>query len=491
MTDSGLPDPESPANVPEYTVSELAGDVKRAVEGAFGHVRVRGELGRVVFAKSGHVYMDLKDERAVIAGVAWKSAAASMRVKPEEGMEVVVEGRLTTYPQRSQYQLIIERLAPAGVGALMALLEERRKKLAAEGLFDDSRKRALPFLPDVIGVVTSPDGAVIRDILHRISDRFPRRVLVWPVLVQGDRAAEQVAAAIAGFNALPEDGETPRPDLLIVARGGGSIEDLWAFNEEIVVRAATASRIPLISAVGHETDWTLLDLAADWRAPTPTGAAERAVPVRADLAQRIGGLAQRTLASRTRLLERAERDLRASVRALGRPDALLGMAQQRLDAASARLSTEALRRGMREKLRRLEELDGRASACAARAMKQARDRLPPAERLKTLQTRLLTHRTDRLAAFAKMLEALSPRAPLARGYALVHLQDGHLARRAAALAPGAHVELEFSDGRAGATIDGGGAPPAPPAPSDSGPAGGARRKQSARKPVSTPQRELF
>src|SRR5258708_4245351 len=268
-------------NIPEWTVSELSAALKRTVEDAFGYVRVRGEIsGFRGPHSSGHCYFALKDEGAKIDAVVWRSALARMRIKPEEGLEVLVTGRLTTYPGKSTYQIVIETLEPAGIGALMALVEERKKKLAAEGLFDAARKQLLPFLPEVIGVVTSPTGAVIRDILHRLADRFPRRVVVWPVRVQGEGSAEQVAAAINGFNALPAAGPIPRPDLMIVARGGGSLEDLWSFNEEIVVRAAAASMIPLISAVGHETDVTLIDFAADRRAPTPTAAAQMAVPAR-------------------------------------------------------------------------------------------------------------------------------------------------------------------------------------------------------------------
>src|ERR1700719_179320 len=283
-------------NLPELTVSELSTALKRTIEDAYGYVRVRGELGKVSYHSNGHVYFDLKDDRASIAGVIWRGTAPRIKLKLEAGLEVVITGRLTTYPGRSQYQIIAETLEPAGLGALMALLEQRKQKLAAEGLFDEARKQLLPYLPDVIGIVTSPTGAVIRDILHRLADRFPRHVLVWPVRVQGEGSADEVAAAIRGFNALPEGGAIPRPDLLIVARGGGSIEDLWSFNEEVVVRAAADSMIPLISAVGHETDLTLIDFVSDRRAPTPTAAAEMAVPVRAELLAQIAALNARKLA---------------------------------------------------------------------------------------------------------------------------------------------------------------------------------------------------
>ncbi|WP_258869615.1 exodeoxyribonuclease VII large subunit [Paracoccus thiocyanatus] len=287
---------DTPAsNAHEFTVSEISGAVKRVIEGEFGRVRVRGEIGRVSRPSSGHLYFDLKDERACIAAVTWKGQAARLSTRPEEGIEVIATGRLTTFPGQSKYQLIVDEIEPAGAGALMMMLEKRRKALAAEGLFDESRKRPLPYLPRVIGVVTSPSGAVIRDILHRLRDRFPTRVLIWPVAVQGEGCAPQVTAAIQGFNALPQDRAIPPPDLIIVARGGGSLEDLWGFNEEAVVRAAAESAIPLISAVGHETDTTLIDFAADRRAPTPTAAAEMAVPVRAELAARLAEIRARTM----------------------------------------------------------------------------------------------------------------------------------------------------------------------------------------------------
>src|SRR5499427_2311179 len=333
-----MPAAENLINAPEFTVSELSSALKRTVEDSYGHVRVRGEIsGFRGPHSSGHCYFALKDENAKIDAVIWKGTHYRMRFKPQEGLEVIATGKLTTYPGKSSYQIVIDSLEPAGVGALMALLEERKKKLAAEGLFDAKRKQLLPWLPEVIGVVTSPTGAVIRDILHRLEDRFPRRVLVWPVKVQGEGSAEQVAAAIRGFNALPEGGRIPRPDLLIVARGGGSLEDLWSFNEEIVVRAAAASMIPLISAVGHETDVTLIDFAADVRAPTPTAAAEMAVPVRADLSLRVDSLGRRSLACWQRGQEARRTELRAAVRALPTAETLLALPRQRLDHAGTRL----------------------------------------------------------------------------------------------------------------------------------------------------------
>jgi exodeoxyribonuclease VII large subunit len=325
-------------NVVEWTVSELSAALRKTVEDAYGYVRVRGEVsGFKGPSPSGHVYFRLKDDKAVLEGVIWKGVWGRMRVKPEEGLDVIVSGKLTTFAGSSKYQIVIDTLEPAGIGALMKLLEERKKKLAAEGLFDEARKQLLPFLPSVIGVVTSPTGAVIRDILHRLADRFPRRVLVWPVRVQGEASAAEVANAIRGFNALPERGALPRPDLIIVARGGGSLEDLWSFNEEIVVRAAAESMIPLISAVGHETDVTLIDFASDRRAPTPTAAAEIAVPVRAELIAELMSKARRALACWQRAQDHRRTELRAAVRALPTAENLLAVPRQRLDACSERL----------------------------------------------------------------------------------------------------------------------------------------------------------
>ena len=343
-----MPDkPNSSTNIAEYSVSGLSNALKRTVEETYGYVRVRGELGRISRPGSGHIYLDMKDDKAVLGGVIWRGVAAKLRFQPEQGLEVIVTGKLTTYPGQSKYQLVIESMEPAGVGALMALLEERRKKLTAEGLFDDKHKQKIPYLPTVIGVVTSPSGAVIRDILHRLSDRFPRRVLVWPVRVQGETSAEEVATGIAGFNAMePGDEMLPRPDVLIVARGGGSLEDLWGFNEEVVVRAAAASQIPLISAIGHETDWSLLDHVADVRAPTPTAAAEIAVPVRSELMATIDDLARRKARSQTRLFEERRAALRGAARGLPRLTDLLALPRQRLDMAAGRIG-QALKLGNR------------------------------------------------------------------------------------------------------------------------------------------------
>ncbi|MEM8754478.1 MAG: exodeoxyribonuclease VII large subunit, partial [Pseudomonadota bacterium] len=330
-------EPAAGGNAPEFSVSELSGAVKRVVEGAFGHVRVRGEVGRVSRPRSGHVYLDLKDDRAVLASVCWKGVAARLEVQPEEGMEVVATGRLTTFAGQSRYQLVIESLAPAGVGALMAMLEKRKAALAVEGLFATERKRPIPFLPRRVGVVTSPSGAVIRDILHRLAERFPMEVLVWPVAVQGKACAPEVAAAIRGFDALPAAGPLTKPDVLIVARGGGSVEDLWGFNEEVVARAAADCSIPLISAVGHETDTTLIDFVADRRAPTPTAAAEMAAPVRGELIASVAAFEERAARALTRGMEERRRRLRDLARALPRAEELLAERRQRLDALADRL----------------------------------------------------------------------------------------------------------------------------------------------------------
>ncbi len=328
-----------PTNAPEITVSELANALKRAIEDRFGYVRVRGEIsGYRGRQASGHAYFCLKDANARLDAVVWRTTLQRMRLKPEEGLEVVATGRLTTFPGKSTYQIVIETLELAGVGALMALLEARRRKLAEEGLFDAARKRKAPFLPKIVGVVTSPTGAVIRDILHRLADRFPVRVIVWPVRVQGETSAAEIAAAIEGFNALPLEGRAPRPDVLIVARGGGSLEDLMSFNDEAVVRAVARSGIPLIAAVGHETDWTLIDHAADVRAPTPTAAAEFATPVRNELLATIAELEARRRGAILRFSHRLRSDLRSLARALPGGEAIVAGPRQRLDRASEMLA---------------------------------------------------------------------------------------------------------------------------------------------------------
>lgn len=442
------------ANIAELTVSEVSAALKRAIEDGFDHVRVRGELGKVSYHSNGHVYFDLKDDRASIAGVVWRSVAPRIKLKLETGLEVVVTGKITTYPARSQYQIVVETLEPAGLGALMALLEERKKKLAAEGLFDEARKQLIPFLPDVVGVVTSPTGAVIRDILHRLADRFPRRVLVWPVRVQGESAAAEIAAAIDGFNALPENGRIPRPDILIVARGGGSLEDLWPFNEEIVVRAAARSMIPLVSAVGHETDITLIDFASDKRAPTPTAAAEMAVPVRADLLTRVDSQARRMMSCWLRAQEARRAELRAATRALPTADELLAIPRQRLDSAAERLP-RALHANAQVHRARLSRIAGMLSPQLLRARLMRSEDLVASltQRGRRAQIVRMERNRDRLAALGKLLTAFSYRGVLERGFALVRDLDGAPLRSAAAISPGMRFEIEFNDGRVGARAD--------------------------------------
>ena len=431
-------------NRPEYSVSELSSALKRTVEGAFGRVRVRGEISGFKRAASGHLYLALKDDKAVLEAVVWRGAAAALSMAPEDGLEVVCEGRLTTYAARSKYQLVIESMTVAGAGALLALLDERRRALAAEGLFAAERKQPLPMIPERIGVVTSPTGAVIRDILHRLADRFPRPVLLWPVRVQGKGAAEEVAAAIRGFNALPGD-HALRPDLLIVARGGGSIEDLWAFNEEVVVRAVAASAIPLISAVGHETDTTLIDLAADRRAPTPSAAAELAVPVRIELLADLSDRARRAAGAVARLLQTRRRDVEALARGLPRPQTVLGDAAQSLDERS-----ESLRRVMATGIHRRRASLAEAGAGLVSPRRQAAAaglRLgAEAHRLATAGSRRLGDARGALERASALLESMSYRSVLARGFAVVHGAAGIIADAAAARRAGS-VDLEFHDGR--------------------------------------------
>ncbi|MDE1902018.1 MAG: exodeoxyribonuclease VII large subunit [Alphaproteobacteria bacterium] len=449
-TQSSLFDAPSPrTNAPEFGVGEISNLVKKTVEENFSHIRVRGEISDCKLHSSGHMYLTLKEGNAVLASVCWKGQVGRLGLRPEVGMEVVCAGRITTFAGQSKYQLVIEAMALAGIGAILKMLEERKKKLAAEGLFDAARKRPLPFLPRVVGVVTSPTGAVIRDILHRLSDRFPRDVLLWPVAVQGPDAAEQIAAAIRGFNALPD---TRRPDVLIVARGGGSVEDLMAFNEESVVRAAADSVIPLISAVGHETDTTLIDFAADVRAPTPTAAAEMAVPVRADLlAQVMDDGARLFHAMRRAIAERGDR-LRLVQRALGDPARAIEPLAQRLDERTERLAL-AWRGYHDRRAARVGEAGGRLRH-PRDIVRLAAQRLAQADQKTSFLWReIYARKMNRLETLGAVLGHLSPRAVLGRGYALVQNADGQVVTSALQTRKSDKIRIEFHDGTANAVVE--------------------------------------
>jgi len=498
------PPPPPRDNNPPQTVSELSFALKRTLEDRFGHVRLRGEISKVNHHASGHVYLTLKDDKAAIDGVIWKGSVRGLGVRPESGLEVIVTGKITSYPARSSYQIVIETMEAAGAGALLAQLERLKAKLAGEGLFEPGRKKPIPTFPAVVGVITSPTGAVIRDILHRIAERWPCRVIVWPVVVQGDAACGQVSNAIRGFDAMTPGGPIPRPDILIVARGGGSVEDLWCFNDEGLARTVAAASIPIISAVGHETDTTLIDFVSDRRAPTPTGAAEIATPVLADLRYAVADLDRRLARAGGRILEDRRTRLRAAARGLpARPEDVLALPQQRLDHAGSRLAS-GLTRNVALHERKLVGVSGRLSpALLDRAMERRRDRLGAisdrlatsltanvkahehrllralarlspgplhrrldqrAARLESVGTRLvaLPRRLERdevrLAALARALAGLNPKTPKP-GFARVESEDGAMIAAAAALHDGQAVRLIFADGAKGARIDGEGAPP--------------------------------
>ncbi|MDX1921999.1 MAG: exodeoxyribonuclease VII large subunit [Alphaproteobacteria bacterium] len=457
-----LDQPIAGSNLPEYTVAELSAQLKRSVEEEFGHVRVRGEISQPKLHTSGHLYFTLKDENANLAGVCWKGQVGRLKVKPVEGMEVVVEGRLTTYPGQSKYQIVAEQMALAGVGALMKMLEDRKKKLAAEGLFDEARKKPLPKMPKVIGVITSPTGAVIKDILHRVAERFPVHVLVWPVNVQGEGAAVQIANAIAGFNALLDsaravvpspDGtermanKIPVPDVLIVARGGGSLEDMLPFYEEIVVRAAANSRIPLISAVGHETDTTMIDFASDRRAPTPTAAAEMAVPVRLDLLAMLRETGMRLDGAARRCVEKQKLQLERAAGKLTHPRVLMETLAQRLDDRAERLAT-AVTNMLSRQQQRLQRL-----AAGLNILPLKQNVQHGKQKLESLIGRMnkavqiqFEKKTQRLVATGQLLESLSYHSILKRGFVLVRDAQGHTIMRAADVRPASELTLTFADG---------------------------------------------
>ena len=459
-------------NIPEYVVSELAGAIRRTLEGAFGRVRVRGEITELKKYPSGHIYLSLKDADAKIEAVIWKGTVRSIGTMPENGVEMIATGRISTYADRSKYQLVIERLEYAGEGALLAKIEALRKRLLAEGLFDEARKQPIPRLPLVIGVVTSERGAVIQDIRTTVARRFPRRILLWPVAVQGQGAAEQIAAAIRGFDAIAPGGAVPRPDVIIVARGGGSLEDLMAFNEEIVVRAAAACSIPLISAVGHETDTTLIDFASDRRAPTPTAAAELAVPARAELAAALAQTAARLASTAATMLGAARLRLVRAERGLPDAPSLLAQARLRLDERGERM-TRGMQGMLGQRLERLRALRlphpregilARRAALGALEMRLAtgwsrrRERLgaaPAFTRLSPAPLRaLLREKRGALDGLAARLEGASYQSVLARGFVLVRDAAGQAITAAATVKPGDALRLTFADTEIGVTADG-------------------------------------
>lgn len=521
-----IDDPAPGQNMPEFTVSEISGAVKRTLEDQFGRIRVKGEVGRVFKARSGHLYYDVKDDRNVLACTTWKGQISKLSVVPEEGLEVVVTGRLTAFGAQSKYNMNVDEVAVAGQGALMALLEKRKTQLAAEGLFAPERKTPLPYLPEIIGVITSPSGAVIRDILHRLRDRFPRKVLIWPVAVQGKQCAPEVENAIKGFNAFTKGGALPRPDLLIVARGGGSVEDLWGFNEENVARAAAASEIPLISAVGHETDTTLIDYVSDQRAPTPTAAAELAVPVRLDLLAWVEGQGARLTRSASMAVGQRRQRLADLSRALPQPETLLDTARQRLDRAAHRLPGALERMVQRRRVALAEQAAHLRPSSLRQSVQRKADQLNALSRrltprplqaqltrqsdaLTTLSRRLsprpleqqierqraalnaldqrLTHAArmqiftlkQDLAAKERLLKTLSYQSTLERGYVVVRADDALITRKGD-VADKQSLELEFADGRISVS---------PNAPSASGPGG--PRKTARKSPPPPEQGSLF
>ncbi|MDA5093373.1 exodeoxyribonuclease VII large subunit [Aliiroseovarius sp. KMU-50] len=517
-----IDDPVPGQNTPEYTVAEISGAVKKTIEGAFGRIRVRGEVGRVFRARSGHLYYDIKDDGNVLACTTWKGQAARLSVQPEEGMEVIVTGKLTAFGAQSKYNINVDEVVVAGEGALMAMLEKRKKALAAEGLFDEGRKQKIPFLPEIVGVITSPSGAVIRDILHRLRDRFPRKVLIWPVAVQGAACAPEVARAIEGFNKLTPGGALPRPDLLIVARGGGSIEDLWGFNEEVVARAAAASQIPLISAVGHETDTTLIDFVSDLRAPTPTAAAEHAVPVRLELLAWVDEAGARLSRAMGQGVTQRGQRLRDLSRALPRPETLLDAPRQRLDRAEKDLPAALRNVAQSRKVQLTQVASGLRSQSLVSLIGQRKerittlgDRLAPAlSRTNTekrreysrvaarhnadrifaecarkqgeiheLSTRLsrafeanTTRHRDRLTAMERMRQTLGYTETLKRGYAVVR-GDGELVTTSVAARAATALEIEFADGRL--PLDGS-TPPPPPSSTNAQPKPAPKKAKSAK-----------
>ena len=410
--------------IPQFSVSEISFAIKKTVENTFAKVRVKGEIFGCKRADSGHYYLSLKDENALLSAVCRKGVAMGLPVKPEDGIEVVATGRITTFSGKSSYQLVIENLEVAGTGALLKLLEERRKKFAAEGLFDVAHKKALPYLPEVIGVVTSPTGAVIRDIIHRVTDRFPRRVIVWPAQVQGEGAADQIAAAINGFNKIASGGLLPRPDVLIVARGGGSLEDLWCFNEEAVVRAVYNSDIPIVSAVGHETDTMLIDYAADVRAPTPTGAAEFVVPVRSELAAKLMLQGSQMVNSIHRLYQENKNLLDGLARGIPNLEQILSDNVQKLD----------------DKVERL-------NLAFKNYVTQKENALNLNEIKPIYITNIVEKKNESLQNLSLRLESVSVESVLRRGFAWVKNQRGKTVYNSGEALRSHELEITFADGR--------------------------------------------
>ncbi|WP_208432157.1 exodeoxyribonuclease VII large subunit [Bartonella doshiae] len=433
-------------NIAEFSVSEIAGALKCVVEEKFGYVRVRGEISGYRGAHaSGHAYFALKDDKARLEAVIWRGVMEKLKFPPEEGMEVVAVGKLTTYPGSSKYQIVIEALEPTGVGALMTLLENRKKKLAAEGLFDDAKKKPLPYMPHIIGVVTSPTGAVIRDIIHRISDRFPLHILIWPVRVQGETCGREVASAVEGFNALPLGGIVPKPDLIIVARGGGSLEDLWGFNDEAVVRAVYRSALPVISAVGHETDWTLIDFVADWRAPTPTGAAERAVPVKLDLEVQVASLGARLRMGLARYFDFHQQKLRAIIRGLPTADQLFALPRRWIDEISSRLQ-RALCISYDKRHFCFHALSLRLSPRLLDTEKAKRNTKEYTARLHYAFARNVERQRAQIEVAFRLLKSTSYQNILERGFVLALGQDNKPIKRLAQFPETGQINLRFFDG---------------------------------------------
>ncbi|MGL5837004.1 MAG: exodeoxyribonuclease VII large subunit [Sphingorhabdus sp.] len=447
-----LAEAKAGSNAPPLSVSEISNALKRTVEDRFGHVRVRGELSGFKRAASGHLYFGLKDADAKLDAVMWKGNAGRLPFAPEDGLEVIATGKLTTYAGRSSYQIVADRLELAGEGALMLLFEKLKARLAGEGLFDTQRKRPIPYLPGTIGIVTSPTGAVIRDMMHRLADRFPSHVILWPVMVQGEGAAKQIAAAIRGFSALPEDGLMKRPDLLIVARGGGSIEDLWAFNEEAVVRAVAECSIPVISAVGHETDTTLCDYAADLRAPTPTAAAEMAVPVRLDLAERLSGAEMRLTGGLRRLVARAGERLETLGRLMPGAQDIIATRQQRADDLGERLRRGLERRADMARIAFVGTTARLTPALLRRPLDRQRDQLARLRLSPILVERRMREGRARLEGLERLLISLHPQAPLARGFAHVAGKDGKTIDNAAAAKAAGNLLIRFADGEVEAMV---------------------------------------